>query len=74
MNDLKSNVANEVRQYILDVLSGKRKTDDKCLDNFAKAIRKYENSNCIFGEIIDNSISQMKAAVEKLKLNIKKQQ
>lgn len=30
------------------------------------------NSNYEFGEIIDNSIDQLKAPVEKLKLNIKK--
>lgn len=41
MNDLENNLANEVRQYILDVLAGKQNTDDKCLGNFAKAARTY---------------------------------
>ena len=98
MTDVVSNFAEEVRQYVLDVMKGKKKTEDKCLDNFAKAARSYESllnkpqgeiseeeleeiedylakatkyNSCGFGEIIDNSISQLKSSVEKLRQEIK---
>ena len=99
MNDLVSNFADQVRQYVLDVIEGKKNTDDKRLSYYAKAVRKYkelinkppdeiseeelemienylaeatQNSNCGFGEIIDNAISQLKSCVEELKSSIEK--
>lgn len=53
MNDIKSDFANQVRQYILDVLSGKIATEDETLGNFAKSVMKYE-------EIINNPEGEVK--------------
>lgn len=65
MNDLISNFADEVRQYILDVLSGKKKTEDKCLDNYAKAARKYvELTNKSEGEATEEELKQIEKYLE----------
>ena len=71
MNDLISNFADEVRQYILDVLSGKKKTEDKCLDNYAKAARKYvELTNKSEGEATEEELNQIEKYLEDATLHI----
>lgn len=71
MNDLISNFADEVRQYILDVLSGKKKTEDKCLDNYAKAARKYvELTNKSESEATEEELNQIEKHLRDATLHI----
>lgn len=71
MNDLISNFADEVRQYILDVLSGKKETEDKCLDNYAKAVRKYvELANKSEDDVTEEELNQIENFLEDATIHI----